>query len=97
MVLFGAYHTAERFLDDDKLTSHFPGPGSYSLKSTVEGVPTSRYARKLVEDGSVRPDGSAILFRERDCWVRGGEGPKVSFVYTVMTLSVSSVMKSRLP
>ncbi|CAM9567283.1 unnamed protein product [Ectocarpus sp. 8 AP-2014] len=77
MVLFGAYHTAERFFDDDRLTSHFPGPGSYSLKSTVEGVPTSRYARKLVEDGgSVRPDGSAILFRERDCWVRGGEGPK---------------------
>ncbi|CAM9240022.1 unnamed protein product, partial [Ectocarpus fasciculatus] len=77
MVLFGAYHTAERFFDDDRLTSHFPGPGSYSFKSTVEGVPTSRrYASPLVEDGSLRPDGSAILFRERDCWVRGGEGPK---------------------
>lgn len=77
MVLFGAYSTAERFLDEDRLTAHFPGPGSYPSKSAVEGAPVPRYARKLVEDGVVRPDGSAILFRERDGWVRGVEGPKV--------------------
>lgn len=77
MVLFGAYNTAERFFDDDRLTAHFPGPGSYRSKSAVEGAPVPRYARKLVEDGVVRPDGSAILFRERDGWVRGVEGPKV--------------------
>lgn len=77
MVLFGAYNTAERFVDDDRLTAHFPGPGSYPFKSVVEGAPVPRYAKKLVEDGVVRPDGSAIVFRERDGWVRGVEGPKV--------------------
>ncbi|CAM9120518.1 unnamed protein product [Scytosiphon promiscuus] len=76
MVLFGAYDTAERFIDDDRLTGHFPGPGSYTFKSSVEGSPTPRYARSLVEDGVVRPDGSEILFRERDCWIRGDVGPK---------------------
>eukprot|EP00752_Nemacystus_decipiens_P009554 g8534.t1 len=78
MVLFGGHHTAERFVDDDRLTSHFPGPGSYALGSTctspAEGG--TKYTRRLVEDGVVRPDGSAIGFRERDSWVRGKEGPK---------------------
>lgn len=79
MVLFGGYHTAERFFDDDRLTAHFPGPGSYALGSTctspAEGA--TRYARPLVEDGVVKPDGTAIGFRERDSWIRGAEGPKV--------------------
>lgn len=78
MVLFGAYHTAERFPDDDRLTAHFLGPGSYVPKSVVEGAPVIRYARKLVEDGCIRPDGTSLLFRERDSWIRGVEGPKVS-------------------
>lgn len=80
MVLFGGYHTAERFFDDDRLTAHFPGPGSYALGSTctsTEGGGGTKYARRLVEDGVVRPDGSAIVFRERDSWVRGEEAPKV--------------------
>ncbi|CAM9258111.1 unnamed protein product, partial [Hapterophycus canaliculatus] len=76
MVLFGAYDTADRFVDDDRLTGHFPGPGSYTFKSSVEGSPTPRYARSLVEDGVVRPDGSEIVFRERDSWIRGDVGPK---------------------
>lgn len=78
MVLFGAYHSAERFVDADRLTAHFPGPGSYATKSVVEGAPVPRYASKLVDDGCVKPDGSLVLFRERDSWVRGSEGPKVS-------------------
>lgn len=78
MVLFGAYHTAERFPDDDRLTAHFRGPGSYVPKSEVEGAPVPRYAETFVEDGCLRPDGSTLLFRERDSWVRGVEGPKVS-------------------
>lgn len=77
-MLFGGYHTAERFFDDDRLTSHFPGPGSYALGSTcTSAVEATKYVRPLVEDGVVRPDGSAIGFRERDSWVRGNEGPKV--------------------
>ena len=78
-MLFGGYHTAERFSDDDRLTAHFPGPGSYVLGSTctspAEG--STKYARPLVEDGVIKPDGSAIGFRERDSWIRGTEGPKV--------------------
>lgn len=80
MVLFGAYHTAERFFDDDRLTAHFPGPGSYALGSTVLVEGGVRYARKLVEDGVARPDGSPIVFRERDSWVRGKEGPQVNSI-----------------
>lgn len=76
MVIFGAYHSAQRFSDADRLATN-PGPGSYPQRSVVEGAPVLRYARKLVEDGCVRPDGSLILFRGRDSWVRGGEGPKV--------------------
>lgn len=89
MVLFGAYNTAKRFFDDDRLTAHFPGPGSYASKSVVEGTPVPRYAGKLVEDGVVRPDGSAILFRERDCWVRGVEGPKVKIYRTEIGVCVN--------
>lgn len=77
MVLFGAYHTAERFIDHDRLTAHFPGPGSYRQKSAVEGAPVPRFAVALVRDGCIRSDGSVLLFRERDSWVRGSEGPKV--------------------
>lgn len=78
MVLFGGYHTAERFFDDDRLTAHHPGPGSYALGSTCNSaVGAAKYSSRLVEDGVIRPDGSAIGFRERDSWVRGIEGPKV--------------------
>lgn len=81
MVIFGANHTAERFLDGDRLTAHFPGPGAYdyatrSPAAEVAPVPR-RYAEKTLEDGCVRPDGSALLFRGRDSWVRGVDGPKV--------------------
>lgn len=91
MVLFGGYHTAGRFFDDDRLTAHFPGPGSYALRSTsaVEGA--TKYASRLVEDGVVRPDGSAIVFRERDSWVRGKEGPEVEIYKLKCTVHVVSV------
>lgn len=87
MVIFGAYHTAQRFPDDDKLAAH-PGPGSYPRKSVVECASVFRYAKKLVEDGCVRPDGSLVLFRERDSWVRGGEGPKVDGLNNIGCLSL---------
>lgn len=81
MVIFGGNHTAERFVDGDRLTAHFPGPGAYeyaSRSSVAEMVPMPRRcAGKILEDGYVRPDGSALLFRDRDSWVRGVHGPKV--------------------
>lgn len=81
MVIFGANHTAERFLDGDRLTAHFPGPGAYDYASrspAAEVAPVPRrYAGKTLEDGCVRPDGSELLFRGRDSWVRGVDGPKV--------------------
>lgn len=95
MVLFGGYHTAKRFFDDDRLTAHFPGPGSYAPESTftsaVDGATAvaTKYAIPLVEDGVVRPDGSVIGFRERDSWVRGKEGPKVEMTQRLKDIVVS--------
>lgn len=52
MVIFGANHTAERFLDGDRLTAHFPGPGAkeYASKfSAAEVAPVPRrHAGKLL-------------------------------------------------
>ena len=76
MVIFGAHHTAKRF-DGVEGTNESPGPGAYSWKSSLTGAPAPRYFARLMEEGNLRPDGSPVLFTERDSWIRGIMGPKV--------------------